>query len=791
MKRTLYILLITFTAFNLNAQICVGTAGQLKWECWQNLYDDELGELYAEADYPNKPDYSLTVYKVQSPVNFDNLMGGRISGFLSVPVSDTVTFNITGDDKTRFYLSSDDTPDNLLLEAYADAWTNIAEHDKYPEQTSAPIFLQAGQYYYFEVIYVEGGGGDHVSLYWKTDNEDPNNWVLINNNYINGVDCLPAACPDRGTACDDGDPTTSDDQEDGYCNCLGKKDNTNTCIGERYIKSYLYDSIPGSYLNDLYTHPDFPAMPFTSANLDLFAIKNQNTIDSSGTLIQAYITVPVTGDYKFNLTGNNESIFFLSSDSDPANKQAHQILVTGSTGPTEHDKYIYQSTSFITLEKDSFYYVELNHKDGSWNEHFSIFWQTPFTADEVWKRVPDIYFYNYECTLACIPQGTPCDDGDPFTNNDVYDANCECIGTPCTGPDCNDPLASYTPYPKCDLTDQVDNRADNNWLSCALENNPNSNRPLTHWIQYDFGQKFIMHGSHIWNYNESGFTDQGFTNVAIDYSLDGVNWTELITQNWPLANGSSDYSGFTGPDFGGVEARYVLITCLDTSPTPACRGFGKILINADYCADFNMPCDDGNPATFNDVYDEDCVCVGTGNMFNDCVIDTLTLGDTLLVMDTLTAINLLSSESTVSGNDWVLFVSGNEIDLQPGFETVLGSNFEALIEQCATSGAQEEEEDIAAPVTKSNGQEIDVLKVFAVPETDIQYIQFYLDVPAHVRLDITDKSGKVLFNFIDVEFINKGTYLKRFRTKKIEGGEYNVVYHYGDETELESLSVTN
>ena len=47
---------------------------------------------------------------------------------------------------------------------------------------------------------------------------------------------------------------------------------------------------------------------------------------------------------------------------------------------------------------------------------------------------------NYVC---CQPVGTPCDDGDPTTENDVEDGMCNCTGTPCpisgTACDDNDP----------------------------------------------------------------------------------------------------------------------------------------------------------------------------------------------------------------------------------------------------------------------------------------------------------------------------------------------------------------
>jgi hypothetical protein len=67
---------------------------------------------------------------------------------------------------------------------------------------------------------------------------------------------------------------------------------------------------------------------------------------------------------------------------------------------------------------------------------------------------------------------------------------------------------------------------------------------------------------HVWNDNEDGQTDRGFNSVTIDYSItnDPCDWIELETDSWPEASGSSSYTGFDASDFGGVSARYVLIT---------------------------------------------------------------------------------------------------------------------------------------------------------------------------------------------------------------------------------------
>lgn len=768
-------------------QICVGTAGQLQWNCWRNLYDNELGEVYAEEFYPHSPDITQVIYNTQSPINFDNFMGGRISGFISVPQSDSVIFNLTGDDVTRFYLSDGPDPANLKLEAYADGWSNIEEHDKYPEQTSDSIWLQQGVYYYFELIYMEGSGGDHITLWWKTDNVNINDWNIISGMFLNDVGCLPAACPERGTICDDGNGDTMNDEEDGFCNCVGQDTTSNVCVGDRKeVWMYAYDNIPGSTLNDLYGDPDYPGMPDRGANLETFGIPWSNVNDSTGTLIQAYLSVPVTGNYKFNVTGNNETIFFLSSDDDPANKQAHQIFVVGSTDPTEHDKYIFQSTANINLVKGQYYYVELNHKESAYSEHFSVFWQTPFTEPDQWKRIPDFYFYDYECEIACIPQGYPCDDGDAFTNNDMYDDNCTCVGTPCNGPDCDDPMASYVPFAKCGLTDEFDNRNDINWLSCTRDENPNSMRDSSHWIKYDLGQEYRLWETHVWNYNGSGGETQGFENVAIDYSIDGTNWTELGIYNWPLAVGDDSYARFIGPNFGGIVARHVLITSLDDPLSEPCRGFGKMTFTSYECDTFGDPCDDNNPSTINDTINEFCVCVGEFNALNDCLIDHLTLGDTLIPTNNYSAIYTLNSSNLLEGSSDVKFIAGDEIDLLEGFEVPVSAVFETVIEPCPDPVQGDEAENL-----KSLSEELpkDYLKVLAIPDTDHQIIEFLLEGGGVADIQILDQNGQVLFQILHTELKFKGIYHKRIRTKKLGEGVYQVVYKAEGIKEIEKMVV--
>jgi len=770
------IFILVFSQLKVEAQICVGQQGRVQWDCWRGLFADQFSELTALEFFPNTPDVTRTLYSLNAPYNYDNNFGARISGFIKTTVSDSVLFNVTGDSRVRFYLSTDNTPQNLVMRAQCTSSTNEYEHTKFPSQTSEKLFLDTATYYYFELWYVESTGNDHCKLFWKANFLPNQNWNIITAAYIYDVGCKSEPCVLRGTTCDDGNINTTDDQYDGHCNCIGKPETTNTCVGERgKIDRYRYDNIPGSSLNDLYLSPNFPAVPQYSATMPLLGMKSESLINDMGHLVQGYLSVPVSGLYKFNVTGDDNVIMFISSNHDPVNKQAHQLLVTGWTGMTEHNKYIYQSTSFLQLNAGQYYYVEINHKEGSGSEHFAAFWQTPFTTPGVWKRIPAIYFYAYDCSLACIPEGTLCDDGNPFTNDDQYNNDCECTGTPCSGPDCDSPLANYVPFEKCNVTDQLGNRPENNWLSCEVSDNPNPERERSHWIQYDLGARHELLNSHIWNYNVANETDRGFQSVVLDFSDDGILWNSLGMFNWPLANGETNYGGFMGPDLSGVFARYILITSLDDTTT--CRGLGKVVFRAIFCPLEDTECDDQNPMTVNDRYNQHCECIGQNLLVNSCDEELIVLGDSILYSEVFSAVQDVISTSIIDGQSTVGFIGGQAVELNVGFETMPEAVFIASIDPCdePPSGLnllEKAEKEINQKLIKQLTEETG-LQVVTVPGTDFVDIHYYLEKPTHATLKLKDDAGKTHL-ISDHDYINKGHYRKRIRTKKLNSGIHMV-----------------
>ena len=792
MKKIIYIaLLAVIAAANLTGQVCPGVPGQITYEVWQNLPDDEFSDLSALFTYPNRPDISLKRYRIQTPTNFDNYMGARLRGYISVPTTTTTTFNITGERLGQFYLSTDSDPANAILIAEHTSGTSVTEHDKYPEQTSMDITLQAGQYYYFELLHIDNGGSDHSAIYWKNDIVDPLNWTLVTYQYIADVDCLPDACPAAGTPCDDGNANTTDDIHDGNCNCVGSTPTANSCIGDRgKVAMYRYEGLPGGNLTGLYSAANYPAMPDYSAQLQELGYYRSNAVDSVGQLLQGYLTVPVTGDYRFNVTGDDNTVFFLSSDEDIANKTDLEITVTGWTHSTQHDKYEEQTSVSVALVAGEYYYYEVNNKEGGGHEFFTVFWEAPAAGTPSWKRIPSSYLYDYTCTLACIPAGTACDDGNPMTTADAYDDNCECVGVPCEAPNCDDPLGNYIPYDKCAITDQLDNRADAMWLSCELSASANSSRPPSHWIMYDLSERHFVMESHVWNYNVPGETQKGFTNVAVDYSMDRQSWTELGTYSWPEATGGSNYSGFSGPSFGGVEARYILITSLDQSEP--CQGLGKVAFTAVKCPFAGTVCDDGDLTTYDDQYNDNCECTGTDYLENECEDINLVLGDSLLMSDKYSAVETVLSVSEVDATHKVSLVGGDYIELNPGFETQEEAVFLAAIDTCDTAGGRAGLPLASLILEQQLTEEQDKqhrLQVLQSDADDVVTIKYHLPSATRAILSIIDTDGKVIQKLTDRQHINSGVYAKRLRTKKLNTGAYIVRLESTDEVQEELLMV--
>ena len=784
MKFRILTILIFFTHFTHAQSTCVGTPGQVKWSYWLNFTSspDSL-DLAALENFPTHPDGTQLLGTLRTPQNFADNFASMIRGFIYVPTTANYTFNVTGDDGVLFYLSTDDNPINKKKRAEVKTYTGLDEHNKETNQTSQVINLIAGRNYYFEMYNFEGGGGDHMSLFWKKAT-DPN-WLLIDYNSIKEYTC-GQNCPVRGTPCNDGNANTTNDQQDGFCNCVGTYTSTNACVGSKGVtEAYYYDNIPGTYVEpDLTTSPKFPLVPDRRENLlGAYGPLIPDSKDNYGTLVQGFLTVPITGIYEFNITGDNQTYFFLSKNDSIQYKQFHQAIVIYGVDKNEHDNSSFQNIPSLTLEKGKFYYYEIRHKENGWRDHFNLFWKTPFYESKEWKQVPNFYLYDYKCEISCIAANTPCNDGNPYTKNDKFNNNCQCVGTPCTGADCDDISVSYQSYESCAATKNLVNNAESSWVSCNTSANPNTARStLTKWIKYDFGDIYKFQGTRVWNYNVLNETNKGFKNVTVDYSTDGITWQALGTSYlWQQAPGTSDYSGFSGPNMNDLKARYILISAIDTWGN-TCAGFSKITFDASLCSNNGAACDDKDPLTKHDQFDANCNCSGVNI---DCATDTLKLINLTLSESAYQARKEIRTTSLVPNPKNISFTAGNDIVLLPGFNVAANSVFSANIANCIQTA-------FAQNKTETNKASDSTATEFNAKDTvnnKTKKIIFRLNTPAQILLTVKDANEQVIVTIIDDYYQNLGTQTKFLPINKLPNGQYWVELKVNKEILRESLVV--
>jgi hypothetical protein len=150
-----------------------GPANKIKYEYWLNISGTAVSALTSDPRYPGRPDGSGYVDKFQSPVNWADNYGQRLSGWLKPPQTGEYTFWIAGDDEQQLWLSTDDNPTNVKMIASVTGWTPAFDWDNTgggaggPRQKSAPILLVASKKYFIMALGKEGGGGDSTAVAWQ------------------------------------------------------------------------------------------------------------------------------------------------------------------------------------------------------------------------------------------------------------------------------------------------------------------------------------------------------------------------------------------------------------------------------------------------------------------------------------------------------------------------------------------------------------------------------------------------------------------------------------------------
>ena len=185
---------------------------------------------------------------------------------------------------------------------------------------------------------------------------------------------------------------------------------------------------------------------------------------------------------------------------------------------------------------------------------------------------------DYPCTGA----GSPCSDGDDCTINDVYDADCNCVGT----------FQDADNDSVCDLEDVC--------------NGNNDNAVPTLKLQLDYFSEHIS-----WSVNQGSQTilSQSYTTddrrLYVDEKICLTEGCYDFVINDSNCKGLIEYQD----GFFILEDAYGIV--LGTGSNFGCSQTVSFCVTNTPCDLAGQTCDDGDACTVNEVYNSNCECVGT------------------------------------------------------------------------------------------------------------------------------------------------------------------------------------
>ncbi|MFO1485862.1 MAG: GEVED domain-containing protein [Verrucomicrobiaceae bacterium] len=148
--------------------------------------------------------------------------------------------------------------------------------------------------------------------------------------------------------------------------------NTGTILRE------YWTGISGSSVSNLTSNANYPNSP-TSYDYRTSFTAPVDWADNMGQRMRGWIYPPVSGQYTFWVSGDDETQLFLSTDETPAN--ATMIAnVPVWTGSLEWTKYSSQKSVKITLVAGKPYYIEALMKEGGGGDNLAAAWELPGTS---------------------------------------------------------------------------------------------------------------------------------------------------------------------------------------------------------------------------------------------------------------------------------------------------------------------------------------------------------------------------------------------------------------------------
>lgn len=139
--------------------------GVVQVERWNNL--NRWTDPFLQQRFSDEKSFTDQLYWGAPYEQHNSPFGRRIRGVITAPETGEYVFWVTGQDRIKFFLSADETPFWKELISFTPIGTIYEGWDQWPGQSSVPIYLEAGQRYYFEVIQNENINNDEWGVAWQ------------------------------------------------------------------------------------------------------------------------------------------------------------------------------------------------------------------------------------------------------------------------------------------------------------------------------------------------------------------------------------------------------------------------------------------------------------------------------------------------------------------------------------------------------------------------------------------------------------------------------------------------
>ncbi|MDX5328654.1 MAG: hypothetical protein LPK06_07655, partial [Marinobacter sp.] len=146
------------------------------------------------------------------------------------------------------------------------------------------------------------------------------------------------------------------------------------------VDAWYFDGISGNNVQSMIDAEKFPDSPDEITELNQLR-RAANRANNYGTLIRGYLEPPATGEYTFYIAGDDETQLWLSPSQSP--EDIVRIASTMATPLDNFTRYSSQTSGIHYLEAGQKYYFELRHKEGGWDDHFTVAWSGPGLNQQV------------------------------------------------------------------------------------------------------------------------------------------------------------------------------------------------------------------------------------------------------------------------------------------------------------------------------------------------------------------------------------------------------------------------